>query len=108
MARTRMNKPIDLSVIVPAFNEEKLITHSLRAIKTALGEFTRRGWETQLVVCDNNSTDRTSELARAEGAVVVFEPVNQIARARNRGATVARVPMWSARSGGGERLRTIE
>jgi glycosyltransferase involved in cell wall biosynthesis len=37
-------------------------------------------------VCDNNSTDRTAEVARQAGATVVFEPVNQIARARNTGA----------------------
>jgi glycosyltransferase involved in cell wall biosynthesis len=78
-----------ISVIVPAFNEERLIAESLRHINAALGAFTRRNWETELVVCDNNSTDLTSELARAAGAKVVFEPVNQIARARNRGAECA-------------------
>jgi glycosyltransferase involved in cell wall biosynthesis len=45
--------------------------------------------DTELIVCDNNSTDRTAEIARAAGALVVFEPVNQIARARNRGAAAA-------------------
>ena len=78
-----------ISVIVPAFNEEKLIAATLASIRGATGAFTRRGWETELVVCDNNSTDRTAELARAGGATVVFEPVNQIGRARNRGASVA-------------------
>ena len=45
------------------------------------------GWE--LIVCDNNSSDRTAEIARAAGAKVVFEPHNQISRARNRGAAAA-------------------
>ncbi len=45
------------------------------------------GWE--LIVCDNNSSDRTAEIARAAGARVVFEPHNQISRARNRGAAAA-------------------
>jgi glycosyltransferase involved in cell wall biosynthesis len=40
-------------------------------------------------VCDNNSTDRTAEIAREVDAMVVFEPINQIARARNRGASIA-------------------
>lgn len=62
---------------------------SLRHINAALSAFTRRNWETELIVCDNNSTDRTAELARAAGATVVFERVNQIARARNRGAEAA-------------------
>ncbi|MBI3879260.1 MAG: glycosyltransferase [Verrucomicrobia bacterium] len=78
-----------ISVIVPAFNEEKLIAQSLRATQDALSEFSRAGFDTELVVCDNNSTDRTAELARAAGARVVFEPVNQIARARNTGAQAA-------------------
>src|ERR1700722_14568089 len=42
-----------------------------------------------LIVCDNNSNDRTAESARAAGAIVVFEPINQIARARNSGAAAA-------------------
>lgn len=42
-----------------------------------------------MIVCDNNSTDRTAEIARSAGALVVFEPVNQIARARNTGAAAA-------------------
>ncbi len=78
-----------ISVIVPAFNEEKLIAESLTCMKAASHSFTRRGWETELVVCDNNSTDATPALARAAGAKVVFEPVNQIARARNAGAAAA-------------------
>ena len=41
------------------------------------------------MVCDNNSTDRTADIARAAGARVVFEPVNQISRARNTGAASA-------------------
>src|SRR3974390_1600613 len=78
-----------ISVIVPAFNEERLIGESLRQINAALSAFTRRNWGTEFIVCDTNSTDRTAELARAAGAKVVFEPVNQIARARNRGAEAA-------------------
>ena len=78
-----------ISVIVPAFNEERLLVDSLAAIKAALSSFATRGWQTELIVCDNNSTDRTAELARTAGAKVVFEPVNQIGRARNRGAQAA-------------------
>lgn len=78
-----------ISIIVPAFNEERLIGDSLREINAALRSFTRRGWETEVIVCNNNSTDRTAELAQAAGAKVVFEPVNQISRARNTGAGAA-------------------
>jgi glycosyltransferase involved in cell wall biosynthesis len=78
-----------ISVIIPAYNEEKLIAETLRSIREALGAFTERGWANEIIVCDNNSTDRTAELAREGGAQVVFEPVNQIARARNTGARAA-------------------
>jgi glycosyltransferase involved in cell wall biosynthesis len=78
-----------ISIVVPAFNEERLIGESLRHINGAMTAFSRRNWERELIVCDNNSTDRTAEMARAAGANVVFEPVNQIARARNRGAQAA-------------------
>jgi len=81
--------PVKISIVVPAFNEERLLGDSLAEMKTAAKAFMPLGWEWELVVCDNNSTDRTAEIARAAGARVVFEPVNQIARARNAGATAA-------------------
>lgn len=74
---------------MPAFNEERLLAGSLAATRDALRAFDEAGWATELIVCDNNSTDRTAEIARAAGASVVFEPVNQIARARNAGAACA-------------------
>ena len=69
-----------VSVVVPAFNEERLLGDSLRAIREAMKAFE----DAELIVCDNNSTDRTAEIARAAGAKVVFEPVNQISRAQRR------------------------
>src|SRR6266581_4097605 len=78
-----------ISIIVPAFNEERLIGETLGAVNAAAVAFGRRGWEMEVIVCDNNSTDATAKLARASGARVVFEPVNQIGRARNSGAAAA-------------------
>ena len=78
-----------ISVVVPAFNEEKLIEHSLKSIRNAAITFSEIGWEHEIIVCDNNSSDRTGELAKAQGARVIFEPVNQISRARNAGAAAA-------------------
>ncbi|HZO55705.1 MAG TPA: glycosyltransferase [Bryobacteraceae bacterium] len=78
-----------VSVVVPAFNEQKLIQETLRRIKHACSSLQELGWETEVIVCDNNSTDATAVLAREEGARVVFEPVNQIGRARNTGAAAA-------------------
>jgi len=77
---------VRISVVVPAFNEEKLLAETLACIRSAMQPL---DWDAELIVCDNNSTDRTAEIARAAGARVVFEPVNQIARARNAGAAQA-------------------
>src|SRR5436190_3129466 len=78
-----------ISIILPAFNEERLIGETLRAVNAAAMAFGRRGWEVEVIVCDNNSTDATAKLALASGARVVFEAVNQIGRARNSGAAAA-------------------
>jgi glycosyltransferase involved in cell wall biosynthesis len=79
---------VRISFVVPAFNEERLLAATLESIQTAAQVFEGAGgWE--LIVCDNNSTDRSAEIARAAGARVVFEPHNQISLARNRGAAGA-------------------
>lgn len=78
-----------VSVVVPAYNEERLLPGSLASIRAAMKGFDRFGWKSELIVCDNNSTDRTAEIAKGAGAQVVFEPVNQIGRARNTGAARA-------------------
>jgi glycosyltransferase involved in cell wall biosynthesis len=80
---------VKISIVIPAFNEERLLGESLRKIKLAASAFATRGWPVELIVCDNNSTDRTAEIARLAGAIAVFEPVNQIGRARNAGAAAA-------------------
>ena len=78
-----------ISVVVPAFNEEQVLAASLRSIREAMTAFDEAGWASELIVCDNNSSDRTPAIARQAGATVVFEPVNQISRARNAGAAAA-------------------
>lgn len=81
----RMKKPL-YSVIVPAYNEEFWLPKSLCALKDAMEIVDLPG---EIIVCDNNSTDKTAELAKAYGARLVFEPKNQISRARNAGAGIA-------------------
>jgi glycosyltransferase involved in cell wall biosynthesis len=78
---------LKLSIVVPAFNEERLLPGTLVSIGAAAVAL--EGWAWEHIVCDNNSTDRTAEIARAAGARVVFEPHNQISRARNSGARAA-------------------
>jgi glycosyltransferase involved in cell wall biosynthesis len=77
------------SIIIPAFNEERLITECLDSISKSLAANQKPGFTSEIIVVDNNSTDKTAELAEQAGAQVVFEPINQIGRARNAGAAVA-------------------
>lgn len=62
---TSINIPAIIDVIIPAYNEEKSIPFVIREIP----DFVRN-----VVVANNNSTDRTKLAAEKEGAIVVFEP----------------------------------
>lgn len=60
------NQP-SVAVLLPCFNEEVTIGKVVRDFKAALPDAT-------VYVYDNNSTDRTTEIAAAEGAIVRREP----------------------------------
>jgi glycosyltransferase involved in cell wall biosynthesis len=55
-----------ISVIIPAYNEEKSIAHVLSDIPTHLVQ--------EVIVVNNNSSDNTASIARATGATVLDEP----------------------------------
>lgn len=74
------------SVIIPAYNEQAWLAVSLPALRKAMEAVDLPG---EVIVVDNNSSDRTAAVARQHGARVVFEPINQISRARNAGAKCA-------------------
>ena len=80
---------LQISIVIPAYNEERLLAQTLAEINRARPAFAAAGLTAELIVCDNNSTDGTADIARTAGATVVFEPINQIGRARNRGAAAA-------------------
>ena len=60
-----MNSSPIIDVIIPAFNEEKSIGKVIGDIPKLVRH---------VVVANNNSTDRTAEVALSAGAQVVFEP----------------------------------
>lgn len=78
---------IDYSIIVPAYNEQDYLGETLDSLASAMKGNDYLG---EIIVVDNNSTDRTAEIARSKDVTVIFEPFNQIAKARNTGAKNAR------------------
>ncbi len=75
---------IDYSIIIPAYNEEDYLPQTLASLKESMNALS--GFNGEIVVTDNNSTDCTAEIAESSGARVVFEEHRQISRARNAGA----------------------
>jgi glycosyltransferase involved in cell wall biosynthesis len=69
-----------ITAIIPCLNEEEAIGHVLREIPDFVDE---------VIVVDNNSTDRTPEVAREFGAKVVHEPLAGYGRAYKRGFACA-------------------
>jgi glycosyltransferase involved in cell wall biosynthesis len=78
-----------LSIVIPAYNEARLIERTLESVATSVAANAATCFTSEVIVVDNNSTDKTAEIARQAGARVVFEPINQIGRARNTGAAQA-------------------
>ncbi len=54
--------PPDVSFVMPAYNEEAIITQTIRRLVSA---FERAGIRLELVVVDNGSRDRTGEIVHA-------------------------------------------
>lgn len=72
-----------VDVVLPCLNEERAIVDVLRRLPAGY-----RG-----IVVDNGSTDRSAELARAAGALVVSEPRRGFGSAAHAGLRVATAPL---------------
>jgi glycosyltransferase involved in cell wall biosynthesis len=75
----------DVSVIIPVRNGEASIPPLLQSLDAQT--LARERFE--VIVVDNDSSDRTADVAAAAGARVVCEPIANRSRARNRGAVAA-------------------
>jgi glycosyltransferase involved in cell wall biosynthesis len=75
-----MYKGQSITVIIPCLNEEQGIEKVLRAMPDFVDE---------VIVVDNDSTDRTSEVAESLGAKVIREEVRGYGRSYKRGFAVA-------------------
>ena len=79
-----------ISIIVPAYNEEKYIGITLGSIKQAqqllLNE---KGISSEIIVVDNDSTDSTANIAVSLATEVIIEMTHNVAKVRNVGANRA-------------------
>jgi glycosyltransferase involved in cell wall biosynthesis len=80
-----------ISVVIPAYNEEKYLPKTLSSIKEACRFFeVEAGEPTEIIVVDNSSTDRTAEVAKVYGTRVICHEVRNIASVRNAGIKAAK------------------
>ncbi|SRR6266540_6012040 len=61
-----------ITVVIPCYNEETGIAAVIKGFPRA--DLRRYGYRLEVLVVDNNSSDRTAEVARAAGARVIHEP----------------------------------
>lgn len=76
-----------VSVIIPAHNEARYVARCIASIRDAAKRY---GGAVEIVVVCNRCTDRTAEIALANGAQVVFNEDRCIAKTRNAGIVAAR------------------
>ena len=79
-------KPL-ISVVIPAYNEEKYIGKCLESVKRAAAQIVPL--MVQIIVVANRCTDRTAEIAAMYDAEVVESEATCIAAVRNEGAARA-------------------
>lgn len=72
-----------LTVVIPALNEEKGIGPVLREIP--IKKLIDLGYETEIMVIDNGSKDRTKVIAQEHGATVIIQPVRGYGNAYKAG-----------------------
>ena len=75
---------MNISVVIPAFNEEKRIEACLKSIASQTYK------PLEVIVVDNNSTDKTAKIAKSFGAQVIIEKQQGVTYARNRGFEIAK------------------
>jgi glycosyltransferase involved in cell wall biosynthesis len=92
-----MTKP-GISIVIPAFNEEKFLPAALASIKVAQQKLADQSGApgifigdlpTEVIVVNNASTDRTEDIGRALGAKVVNHSIRNISSVRNAGIRTA-------------------
>ncbi len=85
-SRIQTTSPM-ISVVIPALNEQEGIAKTISSIP--LQQLANMGFDTEIIVVDNGSEDRTAELAIEAGAFVISEPRRGYGRAYKTGFSYA-------------------
>lgn len=75
---------VDVSTIVPTWNEEKYLPHCLKSLRKQRGNIS-----SEIIVVDGGSTDKTVEIAEQYADKVLIKSRQPVGAARNAGAREA-------------------
>ena len=78
-----------ISLVVPAYNEERYLPRLLDSVDAAAAPYRADGGAIEVIVADNGSTDGTARIAAERGCRVVPAVPRAIAAVRNAGARAA-------------------
>ena len=79
------SRPIVISVVIPALNEEKFLPTCLKSLEKQ--EFKK---PFEIIVVDNGSEDKTVTVAKSFGVRIISEPHRGLPLARQRGLEAAK------------------
>jgi glycosyltransferase involved in cell wall biosynthesis len=82
-----------ISIVIPAYNEAKLLPRLLDTIDVARDRFPGGRDQVEVIVADNGSTDDTAAIALARGCRVATVTKRMIGASRNGGAAIATAPI---------------
>lgn len=82
--KNSQSKP-DYSIVIPAYNEERYIKNTILSLKQQ-----SYNGNVEIIVVDNNSTDKTVKIAKNAGVIVIEEPQIGVCFARQAGTEYAK------------------
>ena len=84
MKKIQSQNPV-VTVVIPAYNEEETILRTLSSLSKTISS-----QEIEILVVDNNSSDKTADLIKKSGARYLFEEKKGVKHARTAGLHAAK------------------